>query len=131
MSTPHCPFCTNKPLATHRLTAVHRDKYPLNPGHLLIVPRRHVADLRELTDDEHHELFAVAREILTAPDDANRRDGWNLGVNVGPAAGQTVMHVHLHLIPRRVGDVEDPRGGIRWVIPERADYWTRRGNDTR
>lgn len=123
VSSTLCPFCVNEPLERGNLVAVHLDKYPVNPGHLLITPLRHVSSLWDLTEEEYTELFATARRLalegLCAP------DGWNIGVNVGPAAGQTVMHVHVHLIPRQVGDVADPRGGVRWVVPDRAVYWER------
>jgi diadenosine tetraphosphate (Ap4A) HIT family hydrolase len=123
VSAAPCPFCSNAPLEQGELVVVHRDKYPVSDGHLLITPRRHVASLWDLTADEYTELFATARRLaqhsMPAP------DGWNLGVNVGVAGGQTVMHVHVHLIPRRAGDVADPRGGVRWVVPERAVYWER------
>jgi diadenosine tetraphosphate (Ap4A) HIT family hydrolase len=98
------------------------DKYPVSPGHRLIVPKRHVASLFELAPEEYSELFTIARELATS--DRSAPDGWNLGVNVGPAAGQTVMHVHVHLVPRMLGDVPDPRGGVRWVVPHHAVYWT-------
>jgi len=121
--TDPCPFCSTDPVEHGQLVTVHRDKYPVSPGHLLITPRRHVASLWELTTEEYTELFATARELALASTDAP--DGWNVGVNVGAAGGQTVMHVHLHLIPRWTGDVADPRGGVRWVVPERAVYWER------
>lgn len=121
MATKPCPFCTTEPLERRELVSVHLDKYPVTTGHLLIVPNRHVAGLFELTAAEYTALFATARELAGRSTD--RPDGWNLGVNVGTAAGQTVMHVHLHLIPRTNGDVSDPRGGVRWVVAERAKYW--------
>ena len=80
-----------------------------------------MANLWELDEEEYLELFAVARRLATEMPE--RPDGWNLGVNIGAAAGQTVWHVHLHLIPRRTGDTPDPRGGVRWVVPARARYW--------
>ena len=123
MSVSACPFCTNEPIERGDLVAVHRDKYPVSDGHLLITPLRHVASLWELTEDEYSALFATARRLAQHREPAP--DGWNVGVNVGVAGGQTVMHVHLHLIPRRTGDVADPRGGVRWVVPERAVYWER------
>lgn len=116
-----CPFCQGDAVTEHPFTRVLRDAYPVSPGHTLIVPRRHVANLWDLTEEEYHELFAVARTLAKSA--APAPDGWNLGVNVGAAAGQTVWHVHLHLIPRRAGDTADPRGGVRWVVPEHAQYW--------
>lgn len=87
------------------------------------MPRRHEADYFALTVPEQTamwQLVSLARERLQGE---QRPDGWNLGVNVGAAGGQTVGHAHIHLIPRHAGDVDDPRGGIRWIIPARAPYW--------
>lgn len=115
-----CPFCTAEAVQEGPLTRTLLDAYPVSPGHTLIVPRRHVASLWELDPAEYLELFTVAREeALLRPE----VEGWNVGVNVGAVGGQTVWHVHLHLIPRRDGDTADPRGGVRWVVPERANYW--------
>ena len=101
------------------------DGHPLSPGHVLIVPRRHVASWFESTTAEREEMVRLtddARRILA---EKRAPDGFNLGINDGAAAGQTVPHLHLHLIPRYRGDVPDPRGGIRWIIPDRADYWNK------
>jgi diadenosine tetraphosphate (Ap4A) HIT family hydrolase len=97
------------------------DKYPISEGHMLIVPKRHVSSLWDLEEGEYSEIFETTKEMTKTHNFGI--DGWNVGVNVGKPAGQTVMHVHVHLVPRRVGDREDPRGGVRWIIPERAIYW--------
>ena len=91
------------------------------PGHLLI-PYRHVANFFDATDAEQIALLALVREAKTLLDNQFHPDGYNVGVNVGTAAGQTVMHLHVHLIPRYAGDVEDPRGGVSGAIPERRKY---------
>ncbi len=99
------------------------DRFPLSPGHALIVPRRHVAGWTEATEQEREALtrcIALARQQIEQDHAPN---GYNIGINDGVAAGQTVLHLHLHVIPRYVGDVPDPRGGVRSVIPERARYW--------
>ena len=99
------------------------DSYPLNPGHVLIVPRRHVASWFDATAAERDEMLQLtddARRIVIAK---HHPDAFNLGINDGPGAGQTVPHLHVHLIPRYPGDVPDRRGGVRWIIPERARYW--------
>jgi diadenosine tetraphosphate (Ap4A) HIT family hydrolase len=99
------------------------DGFPLSPGHALLVPRRHVATWFEALPEEQRELLeaiAAARDAILA---RHRPDGFNVGMNLGEAAGQTVPHLHLHVIPRYSGDVEDPRGGVRWVLPEKAAYW--------
>jgi len=92
------------------------------PGHLLLLPYRHVADFFDATDAEQAALLALVREAKHLLDGRFRPDGYNVGVNVGEAAGQTVMHLHVHVIPRYAGDVEDPRGGVRGAIPERRVY---------
>jgi diadenosine tetraphosphate (Ap4A) HIT family hydrolase len=123
----NCPFCdrvaTDHVATASALAMAFPDAYPVAEGHLLVVPHRHVEDLFALAEDEWHGLWALVREVQAQAPPA---DGWNLGVNAGTAAGQTVAHAHVHLIPRRAGDVPDPRGGVRWVIPDRADYWTQR-----
>lgn len=90
------------------------------------MPRRHVGsffDLQQAERDAVFELLALAR---TALDAEFGPAGYNIGINDGPAAGQTVPHLHVHLIPRYDGDRDDPRGGVRWIFPERANYWSRR-----
>ena len=110
------------------------DGFPVTPGHTLIVPKRHVSSFFEATRKEQTamlELLADMRQILLNPSQPPLNivgslsvpDGFNIGVNDGAAAGQTVMHMHIHLIPRYAGDTEDPRGGVRWIMPEKAPYW--------
>jgi diadenosine tetraphosphate (Ap4A) HIT family hydrolase len=89
----------------------------------LIVPKRHVAGLFDLEPRELAAVWLLLPEVKLRLDARHSPAGYNVGVNVGAAAGQTVNHVHLHLIPRYAGDVADPRGGVRWVVPERAAYW--------
>ncbi len=122
-----CPFCSPDParVALARdLAWVLDDRYPVTPGHLLVVPRRHCAGWSDATVDERAALLAgvdAARALALARDPTIA--GFNVGWNDGPAAGQTVMHLHVHVIPRRAGDVADPRGGVRWAIPATARYW--------
>ncbi len=102
------------------------DGFPLSPGHALLIPRRHIESWFDATEEEQHGLvdaIAVARSAILG---RHQPDGFNVGMNLGQAAGQTVSHLHLHVIPRYVGDVPDPRGGVRCVLPARADYWTDR-----
>ena len=123
-----CPFCTlpsERIVTADDLCVVIRDGFPLADGHTLIIPRRHVGSFFELTDQEQASMLRLlrsAREQLCASKPSFTAD-FNLGINDGPAAGQTVPHVHMHLISRNAGDVADPRGGVRWVIPQRARYW--------
>ena len=99
------------------------DGFPLTEGHTLVIPKRHVLSIFELPQEQLNDLSAVVvkvRKILKAKYQA---DAFNVGVNDGLAAGQTVAHAHIHVIPRKKGDVLDPRGGIRWIIPQKAKYW--------
>src|SRR5262249_55030966 len=98
------------------------DQFPVSPGHALIIPRRHVGSWFEATDEEQGEMIAVVAEARAAIEQIRQPDGYNLGVNIGQAAGQTIPHLHLHVIPRYHGDVSHPRGGVRHVIPKKADY---------
>ena len=101
------------------------DKYPVTPGHSLVIVKRVVARFGELTADEKARLMTwvdwgishLQHTLEPQP------DGFNVGLNDGPAAGQTVLQVHVHIIPRYRGDVADPRGGMRWVVPDKARYW--------
>ena len=99
-----------------------RDAFPLTAGHTLLVPRRHVVSLFELTMVEWVELGQLLAQMRAALLADQKPDGFNIGVNEGAAAGQTVRHVHLHLIPRHVGDQPDPRGA-RWIFPGKARDW--------
>lgn len=120
---PYCPFCTAEGIVLrNELAYVRFDKYPVNPGHCLIIPFRHVADFFATTEEERWAMLALAdvAKQMVVRDFAPQ--GYNLGINIGEAAGQTVPHVHLHLIPRYSGDVDNPRGGVRGVIPARQNY---------
>ena len=123
---PSCPFCA---LAAERI--VHRtehfcairDAFPVAPGHTLLIPRRHVVSLFDVTVVEWVELGQLLAEARAALRSEFQPDGFNVGVNDGAVAGQTVRHLHVHLIPRYRGDCSDPRGGVRWILPEKARYW--------
>jgi diadenosine tetraphosphate (Ap4A) HIT family hydrolase len=123
---PACPFCSpeaRRVVGTNALALALRDAYPVSPGHTLVVPRRHVASVVNATAEEFAAIWSLLAEVRTGIARDLRPDGFNIGINDGPAAGQTVMHLHVHLIPRYAGDTADPRGGIRWLFPERARYW--------
>jgi len=127
MSAMPCPFCpppVERIVASNDLAAAIRDGYPVSLGHTLVIPKRHVASLADVTKEEAAALWSLLAEAREQLDADLKPDGYNLGVNDGRAAGQTVMHLHVHLIPRFDGDRVDPRGGVRWVIPEKADYWS-------
>ena len=120
-----CSFCRlgdEDCLHVGQLVRAIWDRYPVSRGHALIIPRRHVESWFDATDEERAELLAAMDEVRRVVDQLHAPDGYNIGVNVGEAAGQTVSHLRLHLIPRYRGDVHDPRGGVRFVIPDRANY---------
>jgi diadenosine tetraphosphate (Ap4A) HIT family hydrolase len=118
-----CPFCNVRaPILANALAFVIFDKHPVNPGHALIVTRRHAASYFATTSEERVAMLDL---LLAAKEKTDKRlapDGYNIGINVGDAAGQTVGHAHMHLIPRFHGDVANPRGGVRGVIPARQSY---------
>ena len=122
----NCPFCSLPPdriIATDGPCIAFRDAFPVTPGHTLIIPRRHTPPFRDVTPDEWAAAHRLAKKLaadLQAEDPAIT--GFNFGINDGPAAGQTVFHCHLHLIPRRAGDHPAPKGGVRGVIPGKAHY---------
>jgi diadenosine tetraphosphate (Ap4A) HIT family hydrolase len=121
-----CPFCSPDPERVFHegdKAFAMWDGFPVNPGHALIIPRRHIASWFDATAEEQAEMLAMVSRMREAIEAEHAPAGYNIGVNVGWAGGQTVDHLHLHVIPRYDGDVEDPRGGIRWVIPQRASYW--------
>jgi diadenosine tetraphosphate (Ap4A) HIT family hydrolase len=103
-----------------------RDAYPVSPGHSLVIPSRHVVSFFELTLEERLALLSLLDDARRLIDGQFKPGGYNIGINDGPLAGQTIGHMHLHLIPRYPGDQRDPRGGVRWIFPDKADYWTAR-----
>lgn len=121
-----CPFCIlhiNQVIDSNELALAFYDKYPVTQYHTLIIPKRHVADYFELTDEEVNamqELLYRQKDRLLIED--IRISGFNIGINVGKDAGQSIFHVHMHLIPRRKYDMKDPKGGVRGVIPEKQRY---------
>lgn len=121
-----CPFCDPEPERVLWEGSAARalwDLYPLTEGHALVVPKRHIASWFETSEAEQSDLLLGLKKAREAVLASSTPDGYTIGINDGAAAGQTVPHLHVHLIPRYRGDVEDPRGGVRWVIPARARYW--------
>lgn len=119
-----CPFCHIDPdqIVWRGSTAVAiRDRNPVTPGHTLVLPIRHVPTWFDATPEEQAEIWSAVSAIKASLDVSHRPDGYNVGFNSGAAAGQTVMHMHMHIIPRRHGNVDDPAGGVRFVIPERGN----------
>lgn len=126
MNEKECIFCNLDPnreiIAQNDLALAFFDAFPVNRGHALIIPKRHVADYFDLTEDEVAAMQALLREVKAIVEKRFNPDGYNIGVNVNAAAGQSVFHVHMHLIPRYKGDVENPKGGVRGVIPSKQKY---------
>ena len=121
----NCPFCSpaeGEKILRSALCYARWDKYPVTEGHLLIIPNRHFSDFFAATPDEKTALWATVDEAKKLLDGRVKPDGYNVGINVGAPAGQTVMHCHIHLIPRRAGNSDNPRGGVRGVIVGKADY---------
>lgn len=122
----HCPFCSllrDRLVFESELALAIRDGFPVSPGHTLVIPRRHVASFFETTPDEQTAMLKLLNLARIDLDHRHHPAAYNIGINDGHAAGQTIPHVHIHLIPRYAGDRDDPRGGVRWVLPERAAYW--------
>lgn len=127
MTGSNCPFCQLDAACivfSDDVALVIRDAFPVSPGHTLIIPRRHVGSFFELTPPERARMFELLTQAKAELDGTLQPDGFNIGINDGAAAGQTVPHLHLHLIPRYRGDAPDPRGGVRWVLPAKAKYWS-------
>ena len=118
-----CIFCRKVDLIYQgELVFISEDKYPASPGHLLIVPNRHVPDYFDCTSQEITELWNTVHLAKEMVEENHQPDSYNIGINVSQAAGQSMPHTHIHLIPRYKGDVEDPRGGVRSVIPKNRTY---------
>lgn len=131
---PGCLFCkyddpaSNRILCENDLFYARFDNYPASKGHVEIVPRRHVESFFDLTDVEVSAAYALLRQARQALDERVRPDAYTIGVNEGVAAGRSVHHLHIHLVPRFTGDVPDPRGGIRRALPHcDPDLWARGG----
>lgn len=123
----NCRFCERVNTGDFDFTNDHavafRDTYPLSPGHTLVIPRQHEADLFDLDAAVRAAVWQLVDTVQSRLAQTLAPDGFNIGVNAGLAAGQTIPHAHVHVIPRTAGDVADPRGGVRWVIPDKAPYW--------
>lgn len=120
-----CPFCNPGPddiVLQNEAAYTQCDKYPVSPGHLLIIPKRHIPSIFEATSREIDDLWDLVFRAKEYLDQKYSPEGYNIGINDGESAGQTVMHLHIHLIPRYKGDMDDPRGGVRGVIPEKQKY---------
>jgi ATP adenylyltransferase len=121
-----CIFCGLDPgriIDENEFCIAIQDGFPVTEGHTLVIPKRHVADYFDLCLREQNAIFSMLQEQrLKIIDGDAAVTGFNVGINVGASAGQTIFHVHVHLIPRRDGDVAEPRGGVRGVIPSKQRY---------
>jgi diadenosine tetraphosphate (Ap4A) HIT family hydrolase len=121
-----CPFCSpgeHEIVLRNALCYARLDRYPISKGHLLVIPFRHEPSFLLMTVQEQAAALDLISQARSKLDSEFHPDGYNVGINVGEAAGQTVMHAHIHIVPRYAGDVADPRGGVRYIIPEKARYW--------
>jgi len=124
--TERCLFCNKKKqkiIYSSKLIFVVRDSYPVTKYHTLIIPHRHVSNFFDLNDSEFKDLFKILKKEKRSLINLDKKiTAFNVGVNAGADAGQSIMHCHIHLIPRRKGDIENPRGGVRGVIPSKQKY---------
>ena len=122
MTSPFLSRPQSEWIASNDLAFAILDGYPVNPGHVIVIPKRLVSTWWEATREEQVAILDLLDVVKRQLDESHRPDGYNIGVNAGEAAGQTIFHLHIHLIPRYRGDMEDPRGGVRHVIPSRGNY---------
>lgn len=124
MKTEECPFCNTgeEMIAENELCFAINDRYPTSPGHTLIISRRHVSDFFDLTEEEKAACFDLLEKVKKKLEKKHRPDGWNIGMNCGAVAGQTVFHFHCHLIPRYKGDMDNPSGGVRHSVEGKGYY---------
>ena len=126
MDQRNCPFChmeKNRIRLESEFAVAFLDGFPVTTGHMLVIPMRHVASLFDLREEELAAVWMLVAQVRAMLLVELKPDGFNIGLNDGTSAGQTVLHAHVHVIPRRKGDVVDPRGGVRWIIPGKAQYW--------
>lgn len=122
----NCPFChltsSVEIICESDICVAFYDGYPVSPGHALIIPKRHVASYFDLTNEEREAMTQMMLDVKQRLDERFHPDGYNVGINIGEYAGQSVFHCHMHLIPRYKGDVPYPKGGVRGVIPSKQSY---------
>lgn len=120
----NCPFCNieRASIAENEIAYAVYDKYPVTEGHTLVIPKKHTADYFDLDANEKCEIWRLVDEVQVYLKQKFRPDGFNVGFNINKAAGQTIFHFHIHVIPRYEGDIEDPSGGVRGVIPGKRVY---------
>ncbi|MCF7885625.1 MAG: HIT family protein [Candidatus Marinimicrobia bacterium] len=119
-----CIFCkkSSEAVVENEMAYAIFDEYPVNKGHMLIIPKRHFDNYFDATKKEYLAIQDLSHECKNIIDEKYSPDGYNIGVNIGYEAGQTIMHLHIHLIPRYKGDIEDPRGGVRKIKEQLVEY---------
>lgn len=121
-----CRFCLTKPSRRIMIEGKYGfaawDRHPASEGHFLVIPYRHFANYFDINDEECEELWSLVARGREICEEKFHPDGYNIGINVGAAAGQSINHLHIHVIPRYKGDVENPKGGVRGVIPHKKFY---------
>jgi diadenosine tetraphosphate (Ap4A) HIT family hydrolase len=121
-----CRFCLTKPSRRIMIEGKYGfaawDRHPASEGHFLVIPYRHVSEYFDINDEEREELWRLVAEGKKIADEKHNPDGYNIGINIGKWAGQSIPHLHIHVIPRYEGDVENPKGGVRGVIPQNKLY---------
>lgn len=128
MKNKPCLFCDKDNPEKHRIIFENElfyarwDNFPVNKGHAEIVPKRHIVSFFDLSKEELIEMFDLLKQTKQFIEEKYHPDGYNIGINDGEAAGRTIHHLHIHIIPRYLGDVSNPRGGVRHIIPEKGDY---------
>ena len=121
----NCIFCNiekEKIILESEYSIAFYDNYPVNLGHTLIIPKRHVSNHFELSKNEKNDIWELVDKLKIIIDKKHSPNGYNIGINIGKSAGQTIFHSHIHLIPRYNGDVSNPKGGVRGVIPNKQKY---------
>ena len=116
------PFLNKEKIAENENAFAIYDAFPVSKGHVLVIPKRVVAEIFDLNDEEYSSCFNLVKDVKKILEEKFKPDGFNIGINNGEKAGQTIFHAHIHVIPRYSGDVDNPRGGIRHVIPGKGDY---------
>ena len=119
-----CVFCNiNESIFDDNHFWIIKDNYPVSNGHTLIIPKKHILSLFDLDQQDFIHLHSVIKKLKIFLDQQYNPDGFNIGINDGKSAGRTIDHLHIHVIPRYLNDQKDPRGGIRLIFPEKANYW--------
>ena len=122
MTQQQSPFLDKEKILENRYSFAIYDGFPISKGHSLVIPKRVVSSVFDLDDDEYNYIFILLREVKKILLEKYKPDGFNIGINNGTDAGQTIDHAHIHIIPRYKGDLKDPRGGVRNILPDNSGY---------